>query len=85
MVNPDGISSTVQNAFTVTEGAGNWLTSGAYWGQANFIAQHPVDPQVLYVGAQWVGIFQLRDWLLQIQPHFNQTFNCNLNQDAIYL
>jgi len=51
----------------------------------NLITQHPVDQQVLYVGAQWIGIFKLMDWLLQIQPHFNQTLNCILNQDAIYL
>lgn len=68
MVNPDGISSTPENAFIATEGSSIWSTDGPYGGQANFIAQHPVDHQVLYVGAQWVGIFQLNTGFCKFNP-----------------
>ncbi|MGD8753490.1 MAG: hypothetical protein PVG14_18830, partial [Anaerolineales bacterium] len=61
VVNPDGISTTLPGAFTITNGIGVWTTGGPYGGKANFIAQHPVDHQVLYAGAQWVGIFRSQD------------------------
>ncbi len=57
VVNPDGISATLQNAFTVTNGIGVWATGGPYGGRVEDIALHPLTPTILFATVEHIGVF----------------------------
>ncbi len=59
--NPDGISITLQNAFTVTDGFGEFITGGPYGGIAVQLQQKPDDPATLYALMYGVGLFISED------------------------
>jgi len=61
VVNPDGISSTLQNAFTVTNGIGVFTTGGPYGGNVFGIEQKPGTPTTVYALASGVGLFVSKD------------------------
>jgi photosystem II stability/assembly factor-like uncharacterized protein len=57
VVNPDGISATLQNAFTVTNGIGMWATGGPYGGSVEDIAVHPLTPTTVFATVFQIGVF----------------------------
>lgn len=84
VVNPDGISGTLLNAFTVTQGIGVWTTGGPYGGAVTTLLINPVTPTILYAtvqapySASGVGLFRSLDggmhWemiLAEIEPQYH--------------
>ncbi len=61
VVNPDGISSTLQNAFTVTNGVGVFTTDGPYGGYIVGLEKKPGTPTTVYAVASEVGLFVSKD------------------------
>ncbi len=61
VVNPDGISATLQNAFTVTQGFGVFTTGGPYGGMTVQLKQKPDDPTSIYAAMYGVGLFISED------------------------
>ena len=57
VVNPDGISATLQNAFTVTNGIGVFTTGGPYGGYVVGVEKKPGTPTTVYALAMDVGLF----------------------------
>jgi photosystem II stability/assembly factor-like uncharacterized protein len=57
VINSDGISITLQNAFTVTEGFGIFATGGPYGGSITEIRKKPGTPTTVYAMAWGVGVF----------------------------
>jgi photosystem II stability/assembly factor-like uncharacterized protein len=57
VVNPDGISSTLQNAFTVTQGLGEFITGGPFGGMSVELALKPGDPSSVYAAMFGAGLF----------------------------
>ena len=78
VVNPDGISVTLQNAFTVTDGFGEFNTGGPYGGIATKLSLKPGDPSTVYAMMYGAGLFISQDsagswalihdhdWLIQL-------------------
>lgn len=67
VVNPGGISGTLPNAFTVTQGIGVWTTGGPYGGGITTLLINPVAPAILYAtvrdpySASGIGLFRSLD------------------------
>lgn len=61
VVNPDGISATLSNAFTVTEGFGEFVTGGPYGGQAVQLALNPGVSSTVYATMWGAGMFISED------------------------
>ena len=61
VVNPDGGTGFLANAFTVTQGIGVWTTGGPYGGRVQFVTLHPDDPSTVYAASQWAGLFVSED------------------------
>jgi photosystem II stability/assembly factor-like uncharacterized protein len=61
VTNPDGGSGGLANAFTVTQGIGQWKGSDLFGGEVRQILLKPGDPNTLYALAYAVGIFRSRD------------------------
>ena len=57
VVNPDGISATLQNAFTVTEGFGEFVTGGPYGGTSVQLALNPGVSSTVYASMFGAGLF----------------------------
>jgi photosystem II stability/assembly factor-like uncharacterized protein len=60
VVNPDGGTGLLPNAFTVEPAIGVWTTEGPYGGTINQILVDPSDPATLYARAT-TGVFRSRD------------------------
>ncbi len=56
VVNPDGVSTTLQNAFTITEGFGVFTTDGPYGGRVYEILVDPVTQGIVYSTLPSVGV-----------------------------
>jgi len=61
VVNPDGISATLQSAFTVTEGFGVFTTDGPYGGDLVDIQKKPGTPTTVFALCSGVGLFVSED------------------------
>ncbi|HEY74789.1 MAG TPA: hypothetical protein G4O00_01230 [Thermoflexia bacterium] len=61
VVNPDGGTGSLADAFTVTQGIGVWTTGGPYGGRAQFVILHPEDSATVYAASQWAGLFVSED------------------------
>jgi photosystem II stability/assembly factor-like uncharacterized protein len=61
VVNPDGRTGSLSNAFTVTQGIGVWTTGGPYGGTVNDLAVHPVVTRTAFVILQGAGLFHSVD------------------------
>jgi photosystem II stability/assembly factor-like uncharacterized protein len=61
VVNPDGESGSLTDAFTVTQGFGVWNAGELYGGNINKIVINPVTPTTLYAIANDVGLFRSQD------------------------
>jgi photosystem II stability/assembly factor-like uncharacterized protein len=90
VVNPDGISSTLQNAFTVTQGIGVWTTNGPYGGSITELRFHPNIPITLYAIAHDAGLFVSYDsganWQPLLMEQMDQSIEFDAgNPDIIYL
>ena len=55
--NPDGISATLTNALTVTDGFGQFATGGPYGGNTIKLFMKPDDPNTLYALMFYAGTF----------------------------
>ena len=61
VANPDGGSATLPDAFTVTQGLGQWNGRALYGGSVQPILMKPGDATTLYAVAADVGLFRSRD------------------------
>jgi photosystem II stability/assembly factor-like uncharacterized protein len=61
VANPDGITGTLPNAFTVTQGIGVWNAGELYGGLGRQVVINPLTPTTLYVTSEDVGVFRTRD------------------------
>jgi photosystem II stability/assembly factor-like uncharacterized protein len=61
VVNPDGGTASRTNAFTVTQGIGQWNGGNLFGGQVTQILMKPGDPNTLYALAYDVGLFRSKD------------------------
>jgi photosystem II stability/assembly factor-like uncharacterized protein len=59
--NPDGITATLPNAFTVTQGIGVWNAGELYGGSVEHLAINPLTPTTVYATSDLVGMFRSRD------------------------
>jgi hypothetical protein len=59
--NPGGESSSLVDAFTVTQGIGVWTTDGPYGGYIVGIEKKPGTPTTIYALASNVGLFASED------------------------
>lgn len=68
VVNPDGISATLPNAFTVTDGFDEFITGGPYGGYVVQLAQKPGISSTVYATTWGAGLFisedAARNWTL---------------------
>ncbi len=89
VVNPDGISVTLQNAFTVANGIGVFTTGGPYGGYILELQKKPGTPTTIYASASFVGLFISEDagseWeLVYSGGNGNLTFDAQ-DSDVLYL
>jgi photosystem II stability/assembly factor-like uncharacterized protein len=82
VVNPDGISSTLQNAFTVTQGLGEFITGGPYGGMSVELAQKPSDPSSIYALMFGAGLFLSEDAARTWDPIHDHDWPIHLDFDA---
>ena len=62
VVNPDGGSATLANAYTVTPGIGQWNGGNLFGGDVHQLLMKPGDPSTLYAPAYGlVGLFRSTD------------------------
>jgi len=61
VVNPDGGTASLTNAFTVTQGFGVWNARELYGGSIEHVVINPVTPTTLYAISSDVGLFRSRD------------------------
>lgn len=61
VVNPEGISTTLTSAFTVTDGFGEITTGGPYGGNSTKLFMNPDDPDTLYALMFYAGTFLSTD------------------------
>jgi photosystem II stability/assembly factor-like uncharacterized protein len=59
--NPGGASASLAEAFTVTQGIGEWTVGELYGGGIDNIVVNPVTPTTLYAASRDVGLFRSRD------------------------
>jgi photosystem II stability/assembly factor-like uncharacterized protein len=71
VVNPDGGSGSLADAFTVTKGIGVWTTGGPYGGDIWYVMLHPVTPTWVYASTDYTGLFFSEDsaahWQLMLR------------------
>ena len=94
VINPDGISTTLKNAFTVTNGIGVFTTDGPYGGDAVEIYKKPGEPSTVFALMKGVGLFRSENagqsWALIYNQddfccsHGRLTFDAQ-NPDVIYI
>ncbi len=84
VVNPDGQSGSLMNAFTVTQGIGVWTTGGPYGGRVSSILINPLTPATLFASTMEGGVFRSRDagqnWE---QIFYNNGFEDILAMDSV--
>jgi len=68
VVNPDGGTASLTNAFTVTQGMDVWTTGGPYGGQIVGLVLNPVTPTTVYALAHNAGVFASYDGAANWQP-----------------
>jgi len=68
VINPDTQSSSLPDAFTVTQGIGVWTTGGPYGGQIYGLVLNPVTPTTVYALARNAGVFASYDSAAHWQP-----------------
>ncbi len=62
VVNPDGGTGSLANAFTINAGIGQWNGGQLFGGQVNQLMMKPNDPDTLYASAYGiVGLFRSKD------------------------
>lgn len=61
VVNPDGGTGSLPNAFTVTQGIGVWNAGELYGGEVTGVVINPITPTTLYAASESVGLFRSRD------------------------
>ncbi len=81
-INPDGISSTLQNAFTVTQGLGEFISGGPYGGMSVQIALKPDDPSSIYATMAGAGLFLSEDAAGSWDPIHDHDWPIHLDFDA---
>jgi photosystem II stability/assembly factor-like uncharacterized protein len=59
--NPDGESSSLTNAFTVTQGIDQWNAGALYGGFFNEVVVNPITPTTVYAVSQQTGLFRSYD------------------------
>jgi photosystem II stability/assembly factor-like uncharacterized protein len=87
MVNHDGAAASILNAFTVTQGIGEWNPTTLYGGSVEQVAIHPVTPTLLYASTSF-GLFRSQDggenWFTRLDPAQRQlTFDLD-DPDILY-
>jgi photosystem II stability/assembly factor-like uncharacterized protein len=82
VVNPDGISSTLGNAFTVTQGLGEFITGGPYGGNSVELALNPGDPSSVYALMFGAGLFLSEDAAGSWSPIHDHDWPIHLDFDA---
>jgi photosystem II stability/assembly factor-like uncharacterized protein len=83
VVNPDGGSGSLAEAFTVTEGIGVWTTGGPYGGNIFQVIVNPFTPTIVYAVADFVGLFASYDSAETWKPILEgKTYNFSIAIDA---
>jgi len=82
VVNPDGISYTLQNAFTVTQGLGEFITGGPYGGMSVELALKPGDPSSVFALMFGAGLFLSEDAAGSWDPIHDHDWPIHLDFDA---
>ena len=82
VINPDGISATLQNAFTVTEGFGEFVTGGPYGGMSVQLALKPDDPSSIYATMFGAGLFISEDTAGTWEPIHDHNWPIHLDFDS---
>lgn len=91
VINPNGSSGNLADAFTVTEGIGTWKTSGPYGGWVEYLALGDEQGEIIYAVVKNVGLFRSRDggesWeLIFIEiGHENRVTVDTTNPDRLYI
>jgi photosystem II stability/assembly factor-like uncharacterized protein len=88
--NPDGVTGTLQNAFTVTDGFDEFLTGGPYGGMVMQLAMKPESTSSLYATTYGAGVFFSENSAENWEPIHNNNFPIQLdfdvqNADVLYL
>lgn len=89
LVNPDGMTTTLMNAITLTQGINLFISNGPYGGQMMDLYHKPGSPETLFATAFGAGLFISQDaganWQL-VQDHdwpVHLSFD-SVNPDVIY-
>ena len=82
VVNPDGISDTLPNAFTVAEGLGQSDTGGPYGGMSVQLALKPDDSSTIYATMFGVGLFTSEDAAGSWEPIHDHDWPVHLDFDS---
>jgi photosystem II stability/assembly factor-like uncharacterized protein len=82
VVNPDGESGGLPDAFTVTQGIGVWTTGGPYGGQIGDLVLHPITPTTVYALVDWVGVFASYDAAANWEPILRDDWPSHLSIDV---
>jgi photosystem II stability/assembly factor-like uncharacterized protein len=61
VVNPDGGTGLLSNAFTVTQGIGVWSAGELFGGEFIQVTFHPTNPDIMYALSNGAGLFRSRD------------------------
>lgn len=61
VTNPDGGTGLLTQAFTVTQGVGEWNNGALYGGEVRQVMLKPGDPNTVYARAFGVGLFRSQD------------------------
>lgn len=61
VINPDGGTGFLPNAFTVTQGIGVWQTGELYGGEFIQVTFNPANPDIMYAQSAGAGLFRSRD------------------------
>jgi len=82
VINPDGISATLQNAFTVTQGIGEFVTGGPYGGRAVQLALKPGVSSTVYATMFGAGLFISENAAENWEPIHNHDWPIHLDFDS---
>ena len=91
VVNPDGDTGGLAEAFTVTQGIGVWTTNGPYGGGVGQLMLHPMRPDTVFAWVPEVGTFVSDDagehWELMIRntKHFSIFQFDAQDEDSFYI
>jgi len=87
--NPNGESSSLPNAFTVTQGINVWTTDGPYGGLINYVVVNPATPTTLFAYADGIGVFRSRNsgehWQKVIESPNSGEIVFNASGDTVYV